>query len=88
MGNLNSRNFFNKFLQSSYLQKFRPVKYKRHTVSAVLCSSGSTILHQAVGMHAIQIIKKKTHLTNAFITYIFVSDMFEDEDTLGTIDTF
>ena len=32
MGNTNSRNLFNEFLQSSYSRKFRPAKYKRHTV--------------------------------------------------------
>ena len=33
MGNTNSRNLFNEFLQSSYSRKFRPAKYKRYTVS-------------------------------------------------------
>ena len=32
MGNTNSRNVFNEFLQSSYSRKFRPAKYKRYTV--------------------------------------------------------
>ena len=34
MGNTNSRNLFNEFLQSSYSRKFRPAKYKRYTVCA------------------------------------------------------
>ena len=32
MGNTNSRNLFNEFLQSSYSRKFRPAKYKRYAV--------------------------------------------------------
>ena len=37
MGNTNSRNLFNEFLQSSYSRKFRPAKYKRYTVIMCLC---------------------------------------------------
>ena len=33
MGNTNSRNLFNEFLQSSYSRKFRPAKYKRYIYS-------------------------------------------------------
>ena len=32
MGNTNLRNLFNKLLQSRYLRKFRPAKYKHYTV--------------------------------------------------------
>ena len=39
MGNTNSQNLFNEFLQSSYSRKFRPAKYKRYTVT--ICSSSS-----------------------------------------------
>ena len=33
MGNTNSRNLFNEFLQNSNSRKFRPAKYKRYMVS-------------------------------------------------------
>ena len=36
MGNTNSRNLFNEFLQSSYSRKFRPAKNKRYTVYTTL----------------------------------------------------
>ena len=32
-GKTHPRNFFNQFLRNSYLQKFRPAKYKRYTLS-------------------------------------------------------
>ena len=32
MGNTHPQNFFKEFLQNSYSQKFRPVKYKHYTV--------------------------------------------------------
>ena len=35
MGNTNSQNLFNQFLQSSYSRKFRPAKYKRYTVCSL-----------------------------------------------------
>ena len=42
MGNMNSRNLFNEFLQSSYSRKFRPAKYKYHTVIMMAKSSSNT----------------------------------------------
>ena len=35
MGNTNSRNLFNEFLQISNSRKFRPAKYKRYTIFPV-----------------------------------------------------
>ena len=36
LGNTHPQIFFNKFLQNSYSRKFRPAKYKRYTVFAIL----------------------------------------------------
>ena len=44
MGNTNSRNLFNKFLQNSNSRKFRPAKYKRYTV-VYTCSRIITFLY-------------------------------------------
>ena len=59
MGNMNSQNLFNEFLQNSYSRKFRPAKYKRYTVYTEFFSILSLIKLTKYPCPAVKLCKKQ-----------------------------
>ena len=81
MGNTNSRNFFNKFLQNSYSQNISAIRYTflgfREIVSMLPFPTGIMLIELKQNQKALEIFSRLSHLYPTDATFVRQAELLQ-----------